>query len=784
MAGTIASRRRKRRRLSIFGRVVYTTFAVLFLLVLFGAGTVAGVVYSYSKNLPDINRMADFQPSRSTRVYARDGELLATLYKQNRIFLPIGKIPQRVRNAFIANEDHNFYKHHGVDFAGITRAAIADYRHEQLQGASTITQQLARALFLSNERSISRKIQEALLAFEIERYYTKDEILERYLNLIYFGSGAYGIEAAAHEYFGTGVGRISTAQIALLAGLPAAPSDYSPYVNRTHAIQRQHHVLERMRASGYLTASQLAVALDASLDLVPERLTGLQSFRYPYFTTYATHVLESTFGAQAVYEGGLEVNTTLDPKLQKLAQEAVNWGVGRAIDEGINAHQAALVAIRPQTGELVAMVGGAGGFTLRNQFNRAWQALRQPGSSFKPYVYTAAIDSGMPPTSIVDDSPVSYPMGDGTQWRPMDDDFRFLGGVTLRYALAQSRNVVAVKLAQQVGIDRVIEYAHRMGIRAPLEANLSLALGSSVVTPLDQAAGYATLANQGIHIEPSPLRLVRDTLGTELLDNRVPQETEVVSAGTAYLMTSLLAGVINEGTGFPNAQIGRPAAGKTGTTSDFRDAWFVGFTPDLVVAVWLGNDNYSRMRESYGGNIPARTWARFMKAALVHVAKHEFTYPSTEVRKVAYCGTVKKFEYFLDGTEPVGSCASAGYYNRRHAQSDTPPVAEPLAVHDPAPVYVPVATAPQSGGRALSATTGGDGSPARSTTAVAGTLLPLATPAPLPPAQTVAGGTGGTLRRARSTRLSNTASLEVAAPGTPVPDATAPPIDEPTPASR
>lgn len=761
MASTIASRRRKRRRLSIFGRVVYTTLATLFLLVLFAAGTIAGVVYAYSKNLPDINRMADFQPSRSTRVYARDGQLLASLYKQNRIFVPIGKIPKRVTNAFVANEDHNFYKHHGVDFGGIARAALADYRHEQLQGASTITQQLARALFLSNERSISRKIQEALLAFEIERYYTKDEILERYLNLIYFGSGAYGIEAAAHTYFGRGVGGLTIAQAAVLAGLPAAPSDYSPYVNITHAIERQHHVLERMRASGYITPSQLAAARDAPLELMPERLTGLQSFKYPYFTTYVTHVLDSTFGTQAVYEGGLEVNTTLDPHLQQLAQEAVNWGVGRAINEGINAHQAALVAIRPQTGEIVAMVGGAGGFTLRSQFNRAWQALRQPGSSFKPYVYTAAIDSGMPPTSIVDDTPVSYPMGDGTQWHPMDDDFRFLGGVTLRYALAQSRNVVAVKLAQQVGIDRVIAYAHRMGVRSPLEANLSLALGSSVVTPLDQASGYATLANQGIHIDPSPLRLVRDSLGTELLDNRVPQETEVVSAGTAYLMSSMLAGVIKEGTGYPNAEIGRPAAGKTGTTSDFRDAWFVGFTPDLAVAVWLGNDDYSRMRESFGGNVPARTWARFMKAALANTPKHDFAFPSSEVRKVAYCGDPKKFEYFLDGTEPAGSCAAAGYYGRRRAMIDMPPLAaEPIAALTPRLVAAHPSKTPQKH-------PGHDAATASASPAIV-TASRRAN-------DVVGVGTGvSSPREAREMR-----GFE-----TPVPDATSPPIDEPTPASR
>ena len=263
--------------------------------------------------------------------------------------------------------------------------------------------------------------------------------------------------------------------------------------------------------------------------------------------------------------------TTLDPQLQRFAEEAVNWGMDRARGEGIGASQAALVALRPSTGEILAMVGGAGGFSLKNQFNRAWQTRRQPGSSFKAYVYTAAIDSGMTPTTVIDDSPISYPMGDGTRWVPQDDDHRYLGAIPLRYALAQSRNIVAVRLAEKIGIDQVIEYAKRMGVKAALEAN-SLALGTSGVSPLDQAAGFATLANAGIHIDPSPIRIVRDAIGTAVLDNTYPQQTEVVSAGTAYVVTSMLQSVIKEGTGYPNADIGRPAAGKTGTTSDYRDA--------------------------------------------------------------------------------------------------------------------------------------------------------------------------------------------------------------------
>jgi penicillin-binding protein 1A len=670
-ATVIARRRRRRRRWSVLRRVVLTVVSLVFFTVLFGAGIVAGVVYSYSKHLPDISRMADFQPSKSTRVYARDGTLLATLYKQNRTWVPISKVPQMVRNAFIATEDAHFYQHHGVDFYGIARAAVADYRHERLQGASTITQQLARALFLNDERTYSRKIQEALLAMEIERYYTKDEILERYLNLIYFGSGAYGIQAAAHTYFGTDVSKLTIGQAAMLAGMPAAPSDYSPYVSIDHARQRQEHVLDRMAEVGFISQATADYEASRPLGLIGERPIGLTSFKYPYFTTYANKVLEDQFGTSTVLEGGLDVDTTLDPKLQDLAQSAIDWGVNSAEAEGIGAHEAALVAIRPSTGEILAMVGGRGAFSLTNQFNRAWQTARQPGSSFKVYVYTAAIDSGMPASALVDDSPVSYPMGDGTSWSPMDDDFRFMGPVTLRTALAQSRNVVAVRLAQQVGIDRVIEYAHRMGVKSNLEPNLSLALGTSGVSPLDMATGYATLADQGIHIDASPLRLVKDSFDSIVLDNRFPQETEVVSAGTAYVMTSIMEGVIKEGTGYPNADIGRPAAGKTGTTSDFHDAWFVGFTPDLVTAVWLGNDDYRRMAESYGGNIPARIWARFMRAALANTPKHDFVYPSTEIRKLAYCGQPSRFEYYLIGTEPSGGCAAPGYWSGTRRTADT-----------------------------------------------------------------------------------------------------------------
>ena len=320
------------------------------LAVLFIAGLIAGMVAAYSRNLPDISRLADYQPESSTRIFARDGTLLASVYKENRTYVPLSRIPLVVREAVIANEDHNFYYHHGVDFGGIVRAGFADLTHQEFQGASTITQQLARKLFLNDQISISRKIQEALLAIEIERYYTKDEILERYLNIVYLGSGAYGVDAAAHTYFGESVDKLDLAQSAMIAGVIAAPSDYSPFVNLSLARDRQHHVLDRMVESGYITQAQADAAADAPLGLAKERAPGLQGYLYPYYTTYVIAQLEKLFGKQAVEEGGLQVYTALDPRMQEEAQESIDWGLQRAKSWGIHAGEAALVSIRPSTG--------------------------------------------------------------------------------------------------------------------------------------------------------------------------------------------------------------------------------------------------------------------------------------------------------------------------------------------------------------------------------------------------------------------------------------------------
>ena len=677
--------------------LVIAIVIVFFALVIGGVGL--GVVVEYGQNLPDISRLSDVEPASTTRILARDGTLLARLYDKNRVYVSITQIPPVMREAIVSSEDERFYSHSGVDFRGIARAALANWQHKQIeQGASTITQQLARNLFLTDEQTVSRKIQEALLAIEIERYYTKDEILERYLNLVYFGAGAYGVQAASHAYFGEDVSKLSLAEAAMLAGLVAAPSAYNPYADRSLALERERHVLDRMVANGYVTQRQADTAYAQPLHLVGAQYGGIESYRYPYFTTYVIAQLEHIFGVQRVFSDGLTVYTTLDPALERTAQEAVTTLVAEGASEGYGMHQGALVAEDPHNGEIMAMVGGVG-FSPKSQFNRAWQARRQPGSSFKGYVYSTAVERGIPVTAVYRDAPVTYPAGDGSDYSPMDDDHRFLGPITLRRAFELSRNIVAVELARDVGIDNVIDMAHRMGITEDLQPDLSLALGTAVVSPLDMASGYSTIADGGIYTPPTGIRYVEDKYGSIVYDARFPQRRVAMSAGTAYIMTSLMQGVIQEGTGYPNAIIGRPAAGKTGTTSDFRDAWFVGFVPQLAAAVWVGNDDYSKMYESYGGNVPARIWARFMRGALKGVAVADFPSKPPDVEAVRLCGDdlrappgySGRTEYFLNGTAPLEYCSAhpskiaLGRRKSAGGSSEPAPTATPLVTGVPSP---------------------------------------------------------------------------------------------------
>jgi penicillin-binding protein 1A len=643
---------------------IIAVFAALFL-ILVGVVSVIAAVSAFGQNLPDVDRLSEADSATTTtRILARDGTVLARLYDKNRIYVAITDIAPVMKQAIVASEDERFYEHRGVDLRSVVRAAVADFKHEQIQGASTITQQLARTLFLNRNQTIARKVQEALLAIELERYYTKDEILERYLNLIYFGAGAYGVQAAAQTYYGKDAGKLTLAEASMLAGVVAAPSLYSPFADERAAKERQRRVLERMVSRGEITQSQADDAAAQALRYVAATPPGVEAYKYPYFTTYVIAELQKAVGADQMLHGGLTVYTTMDPRLQNLAQKAVTQLVEQGRKEGFGMHEGALVAEDPRNGQILAMVGGTG-FSAKNQFNRAWQARRQPGSSFKGYVYSAAVDRGTPVTTIYADAPVTYPAGDGTDYSPSDDDHRFLGSMSLRKAFALSRNVVAVRLAHDIGIDNVVQYAHAMGITEDLDADLSLALGTAVVSPLDMASGYSTIANGGVYTAPTAIRYITDRFGSTVLDNRYPQRHVAMSSGAAYIMTTLMQGVITEGTGYPNAIIGRPAAGKTGTTSSFRDAWFVGFVPQLAAAVWVGNDDYTPMYESYGGNVPARTWARFMKTALAGAKVEDFAVPP-DIEKVRVCadgnyrapsGAGGRQEIFLPGTAPLAMCA-------------------------------------------------------------------------------------------------------------------------------
>ncbi len=655
--------KKKKPRFRIFRWLVL--IPLFFLAAGIAGASVAFVIFAEcSKDLPNVEKLKFYSPSETTRIYSADGKLLATLFKENREWVPYDKIPKDMINAILAIEDSRFYEHRGISYKDIARAIYIDYKQKGMaQGASTITQQLARNIFLHPRATLRRKVREALLAIQIEKKFTKREILELYLNQIYLGAGAYGVQAAAKTYFGKDINSLTTAQCAIIAGLPAAPTVYSPLVNPKIAKERQILVLKRMYDMQYIDYKQMKQALDEKL-VYAKKKNVVKVLKYPYFTTYALHELFQKYDDDYLYRGGLKVYTTLDIRMQNLAQKAVNEGMAMAGAQGLNCNQAAMVSIEPKTGYIRAMVGGTG-WTDQNQFNRAWQARRQPGSTFKIFVYTTAMDSGFTPESSVSDSPVSYPDGPGRSYSPRNSDGRYWGPMTIRRALQFSRNVCAVKILHRVGPEKVIQYAYKMGIKDKLSPNLSLALGAADVTPLDMTSAISVLANEGVRVEPTSIKKIYDSEGNIIEDNTYPSQEVVLPATTAYAMADMMKGVISGGTG-TNANIGRPAAGKTGTTDDFRDAWFAGFTPDLAAVVWTGNDDHSRMSYAFGGNIPATIWAKFMKPALEGTKPRDFREPKvdllcllicdeTGLRATAGCPRTHK-EYFKKGQEPRGFC--------------------------------------------------------------------------------------------------------------------------------
>lgn len=698
--------------------------------VVFGIVVVFGFYLQLDRSLPSIKSLKEYRPAIVSSMYAADGSLIGEFYNERRYVVPLEAMPAHLIEAFIAAEDTRFFEHPGLDAIGIARAMIKNVRAgEIVQGGSTITQQVAKALLLTPERTWTRKFKEAILAYRIDHYLTKDETLHIYLNQAYLGEGAYGVDAAAQTYFGKHVRDLTLAESALLAGLPQAPSRYSPIRHFNQARERQQYVLQQMVNQQYITAEEAQQALNERLLFSSPKRWTLKQLNY--FSEQARREVEARYGREALYTQGLQIYTTLDPRAQTLAEDALDRGLreldkrhgyrgahqsvaqskwrdfaktlahnngnlsenkvvealvtgfdskakaylldlgrakallpvsgtswaggrntsfrpgdaimvklGKVVDKPNQVSswsvsleqepevQGALLSINHHTGAVLCMVGGRS--FEESQFNRAVQAIRQPGSSFKPFVYSAALDRGYTPASVLDDSPISF--ADHSvqgRWTPANYDNSFWGPVMLRTALVHSRNVVTVRLLQAVGVDYVRDYARHMGITSPLTPTLSLALGASGVTLWDMVTAYSVFAEQGERIEPYMIEKVVDRNG-EILEEHRMRRAGVLSPETAYVMTNIMEAVITEGTGRLARKLGRPAAGKTGTSNDIKDAWFMGFTPSIMTGVWVGHDDVDVPlgKGETGGHAACPIWLYFMEDYLKDTPVEEFPVPS------------------------------------------------------------------------------------------------------------------------------------------------------------
>jgi penicillin-binding protein 1A len=749
-----------------------TLFVLAGVMTALGAGAAGLVLWWAMRDLPSLESLSEYQPSQVSRVYSDDRQVVGQFYVERRLKAQLADVPQHLVQAVIAVEDARFFEHPGLDVIGIARAVWTNLRRGgKVEGASTITQQLARSLFLSPERTYARKIRELILAYKMELILSKEEILELYLNQIYFGQGAYGVVAAAQTYFGKNLSELTLGEAALLAGLPKSPNHYSPYKNLEKAKKRQEHVLTRMEEAGFITAEERLKALAEPLML--RRLSAEQVA--PYFIEYVRQHLVNKYGESMVYKGGLEIFTTLNVEMQKAAERALTRGL-RELDKrqgwrgpigtqdittlpapgarspqekppepgeivpavvvklGRDAVQVqagsvvgqlryedmawakrrlkgrdpvkdavilpsvknllkpgdvievslktvennttyfqldqtpvvegALVALDPRNGSIRAMVGGYD--FARSEYNRVVAARRQPGSAFKPIIYAAAFNEGLSPATVVLDAPVVYENEEDPEktWKPENYGKRFHGLVSLREALIHSHNVATVKLLERIGVKPVIEFARTLGITSPLTQDLSLALGSSGVTPLELVSAYAVFANQGYRLQPYAVSTVQDANG-QPLEQILFEPQQVITKETAYLITNVLEDVIQKGTGQLAKTIERSVAGKTGTTNDFTDAWFIGYTPTLVAAVWVGFDDIRTLGEMESGARAALPiWLEFMKAALPLVPAAPFEIPEDirYVRVDPRTGLLAPeqseqgvVEVFNKGTEPTES---------------------------------------------------------------------------------------------------------------------------------
>lgn len=609
----------------------------ILLLLLFGIifGSMAGFFIALTKDLPQIRNLESFKPSSITRIYSADEVLLAEFFLEKRDPVPIKMIPDNLKKALIVTEDRSFYQHSGIDLKGILRAIFRDIKAGKfVEGASTITQQLSKTLFLKPRKTLLRKAKEAFLSFQIERRYTKDEILELYLNQVYFGSGAYGVESAARIYFGKPVSDLNLSECALLAGLPKSPSRYSPLIDKDLALKRRNIVLKQMKDTKAITVVAFKRAKEAPLILAKQDKTRVKA---PYFIDYIKFFLENTIGSSRLYKGGLTVVTTLDFKLQKAAEFAAEKGLS-ALEHRMKqqfiknpAPQCALVSLDVLSGGILAMVGGRD--YLKTPFNRATIARRQPGSAFKPIVYAYAIEQGFSQNKIILDAPVVFKTGNRKkEWQPNNFSEDYKGEMTLRMALALSKNIPAVRLIEMLGPSSVAGFAHTLGIKSPLYPNLSLALGTSGVKLINLTAAYSVFPNKGKLIEPYGVMEVVDGNG-RLVWRVKPNKKAVISRESAAVITDMLRSVIQDGTGKKAKIIQRPIAGKTGTTNEYKDALFIGFSPSITTGVWVGQDTFTTIgKGETGARAALPIWIEFMKRALHNRPIQYFDMPDDVVK--------------------------------------------------------------------------------------------------------------------------------------------------------
>ena len=593
-----------------------------FLCIVAAAFVLAGfaALQMYLSAQPPIKNLEEFKPNIVTKFYSSDGEIIKTFTAYTFSKVELKDVPEQLKEAIIATEDKNFYKHNGYDVFGLARSMVQNVLAGRVvQGASTITQQLARILFLSNEKTFTRKIKELVIAARIEKTISKDQILEMYLNNVYLGSGAYGVEGAAKIYFNKHIKECTLPELALIAGLPQAPSVYSPYNNMDLAIKRRNQVLTRMYKMRYITKDEYKNAKEAKVVLndMPQFYTTNKA---PYFCDYVMNELQKLgFDETEIIHGGYKVITTLDSKAQNAANEAVvrdlkNWGLSG------DAKQAAVFSFDPTTGKILVYVGGKD--YTKSQYDRVTQAVRPPGSAFKPFVYAAALEKGVSPNDFVDDMPVT--IGD---WSPHNYGNKYRGKIPVYSALMVSSNVAAARVIQAIGVRSVIQTARVLGIETPLEYDYTIALGSNGVKLFEFTRAYGAFANGGYVVQPYAIERVETSRGKVVYKAPKTKVTHQLSLRTAAEMTAMLRTVITNGTGAA-ANIGKPAAGKTGTTDDNKDAYFVGYTPNIVTGVWVGSDDNSVMSRSIqGGTVPAIIWKDVMKVATEPYGKLDFNYP-------------------------------------------------------------------------------------------------------------------------------------------------------------